>query len=58
MDWCFRVLSAMMTVAMASALTFRPVLPPRKADGFLNMDNWRNPRYVVWVLSIFFGLFG
>ena len=49
-----------MSLAMASALTFRPVLPTKK-DGessLLNRDNWRNPKYVVWVLAIFFGLFG
>ncbi len=50
----------MMSLAMLSALTFRPVLPTGRGKGvsLINMDNWRNPRYVVWVLSIFFGLFG
>ncbi len=52
----------MMSAAMLSALTFKPVLlrtpGPKRATSLINVDNWKNPRYVVWVLSIFFGLFG
>ena len=66
---CFRILAAIMTLAMFSALTFRPVLNTRtKTDtetglgglcsSIINVDNWKNPKYVIWVFSIFFGLFG
>lgn len=64
---CFRVLSGMMILAVLSSLTFEPVLmkEPRDPDAkdgccasFLNVDNWRNPKYVIWIFSIFFGLFG
>lgn len=62
---CFRILSVMMVLAMLSSLTFKPVLKTKKRDdsggmcaSIINFDNWRNPKYVVWVMSIFFGLFG
>lgn len=66
---CFRILSGMMAIAMPCALTFKPVLDTQtKTDtgnglrslcsSIINLDNWKNPKYVIWVLSIFFGLFG
>ena len=66
---CFRILSGMMAIAMLCALTFKPVLNTKTktetggglrslCSSIINVDNWRNPKYVIWVLSIFFGLFG
>ena len=58
----------MMVLAIIASLTFKPVLlkEPKDPDAppagccasFLYVDNWRNPKYVIWIFSIFFGLFG
>jgi len=66
---CFRILSGMMALAMLCALTFKPVLNTKTktntkggiqslCSSIINVDNWKNPKYVIWVFSIFFGLFG
>jgi len=69
---CLAMFTAMTSVLIACALTFKPLIPPgrseEKAGGsskamrllekVIHLDNWRNKRYVIWALAIPSALFG
>jgi MCP family monocarboxylic acid transporter-like MFS transporter 10 len=66
---CFLFLSGLTSIQMAAALTFQPLMPEiekndedQKQKGCLskiiNVDNWKNPKDVVWSLAIPSALFG
>jgi MCP family monocarboxylic acid transporter-like MFS transporter 10 len=51
---------------MMAALTFKPLMPPIVDSGpkkdcinqIINVDNWKNKKYVIWALAIPVSLFG
>jgi MCP family monocarboxylic acid transporter-like MFS transporter 10 len=51
---------------MVAALTFKPLMPPIVDSGpkkdcinqIINVDNWKNKKYVIWALAIPVSLFG
>merc|ERR1712223_2240739 len=63
---CMWFLAALTSIQMMAALSFKPLMPPRdesepKKDclhQIINVDNWKNMKYVIWALAIPSALFG
>lgn len=59
-----RVLAGMISFLMVAALSFKPLTPNVvRSDGnicsqLVNVDNWKNRKYVVWALAVPSALFG
>ena len=59
-------LAGMTSIQMMAALSFKPLMPSRdesepKKDclhQIINVDNWKNTKYVIWALAIPSALFG
>ena len=59
-------LAGMTSIQMMAALSFKPLMPTRdesepKKDclhQLINVDNWKNTKYVIWALAIPSALFG
>jgi len=63
---CMWFLAGMTSIQMMAALSFKPLMPSRdesepKKDclhQLINVDNWKNTKYVIWALAIPSALFG
>jgi len=63
---CMWFLAGMTSIQMMAALSFKPLMPSRdesepKKDclhQIINVDNWKNTKYVIWALAIPSALFG
>jgi hypothetical protein len=63
---CMWFLAGMTSIQMIAALSFKPLMPSRdesepKKDclhQLINVDNWKNTKYVIWALAIPSALFG
>ena len=63
---CFWFLATITSIQMMAALTFKPLMPPIVDSGpkkdcinqIINVDNWKNKKYVIWALAIPVSLFG
>lgn len=63
---CFLFLSGITSIQMAAALTFQPLMPQAEEQDqgkgccakIINVNNWKNPKYVIWSLAIPSALFG
>ena len=63
---CMWFLAGLTSIQMIAALSFKPLMPSRdesepKKDclhQLINVDNWKNTKYVIWALAIPSALFG
>lgn len=68
LDSCLRWEAAMSTMIMVCALAFKPTYKVNKSDmhkslseelrSLVNIDIWKNPKYVIWATMIPLALFG
>lgn len=72
LETTFRVLALIASFVIICALIYKPLQPPpppqKKKEGrsaintcmrkFINFENWKNKRYLIWTLSIPVALFG
>jgi len=63
---CLLFLTALTSIQMMAAVSFKPLMPPRDESEpkknclhqIINVDNWKNMKYVIWALAIPSALFG
>ncbi len=65
MQVCLWFLSGLTFVQILAALTFKPLMPAVKVQEnkgclsqLINVNNWKNSKYVIWSLAIPSALFG
>lgn len=54
---CFQVLTGITSITILCVLSFKSQMPAKNVD-ILNMDNWKNKRYIIWVISTMFMFLG
>lgn len=62
---CIRFLAGITAIQMVAALSFKPLMPKIQTteqksciSQVINVDNWKNKKYVIWALAIPSALFG